>query len=133
MKKILAVLAATTALTTLVGLPAYSSFLAPVSGEGTLAHLMSASDKEQGYVTLASNDAGGDDDEREDDEGEDEDNDEDDDTDEDSDEDEDEDEDEKDDEGEKYGSVMNPTSAEANASPENGLFANGEMPKVRVN
>jgi hypothetical protein len=122
MKKTLAILAATTALTAVIGVPAYSSFLSPVSGEGNLAHLLSESGREPARLRLASS---GDDDDRryykhsrrDDDDhhrrGDDH------------------DDDDDDDHG-NYSGRANPAPAGTVAPPKNGLFGNG-APKVQVN
>ncbi|MBD8893618.1 hypothetical protein [Roseibium litorale] len=123
MKKTLALLAAATALTAVIGVSAYSSLLGPVSGGGNLAHLLSGADTEQAPVILA----GGHDDERgnkrlrrgDDDHGR-------------YGEHDDDDDDDDDDDGGNARGQSNPAPAGTVAPPKNGLFGTG-TPKVQVN
>lgn len=130
MKKTLAILAATTALTAVIALPAYSGFFGAGSGEGGFTRLLSEHEKGPAYLQLASDDDGRgeyrrsrrDDDRRgygrsrhdDDDYGHRED-------------------DDDDDDGGRYGSRANPAPAGTVAPPQNGLFGNGTGPKVQVN
>ena len=124
MKKTLAILAATTALTAVIALPAYSGFFGAASGEGGFTRLLSEHGKGPAHLRLASDDddrrdyrrSRHDDDRRgygrsrHDD-----------------------DDDDDDDDGGRYGARANPAPAGTVAPPKNGLFGNGAGPKVQVN
>ncbi len=119
MKKIVSVLVATTALTTAMGLSAWSAMRIPaVAGVHSFA-----STQDDGRTALpfifASDDDDDDEQIRHDSKGHDEDEGEDDD-----------DNDDDDEDGE--GKVRGPAPATATTPPQNGLFGNGALPKVQV-
>ena len=129
MRKTLTLIAASTALTAAIGLPAWSAMSTPVDGSPQPFAALFEEAAEVLPLILASDD---DDDDRgsdetsrrgdDDDDGEDRDNDDDDD-----------DDDDGDDDGESGGSARNPAPAGTVVPPQNGLFGNGAPPKVQVN
>lgn len=114
MKKTLALLAASTALTAAIGIPAWSAMHSPKSEDGALAALI-GDDHGPMRVWLASDDD--DDDRRKSRKHHDDD----------------EDDDDDDDDRGGRGGQMNPAPAGTVAPPSNGLFGTGTPPKVQVN
>lgn len=120
MKKILALLVASTALTAVIGVPAWSTMQVPSDGGARVAVL--AAGAQAMALVHASNDnegrpregarRGHDDDDRDDD---------------------DDDDDEDDDDGDRRGGARDPAPAGTVAPPQNGLFGNGAPPRVQVN
>lgn len=119
MKKTLALLIASTALTTVMGVPAWSAMRAP--GDTYAQASAAVLDDAQAALPLVSVSSDDDDDEHEYRNGSRYDDDDDDDCDDD------------DDDDECNGSARNPAPAGTVAPPQNGLFGNGAAPQVQVN
>lgn len=119
MKKTLATLFATTALTAAIGLPAWSAALTHQGTEITPVAAVSDDGQEAPSFILARDD---DDDKRRRRSRHDKD-----------DEDDDDDDDDEEDHDNRRGSARNPATAGSVAPPQNGLFGNGKAPKVQVN
>jgi hypothetical protein len=121
MKKTLALLAASTALTAAIGLPAWGAMRAPTGGDGQpFAAVLDAEPDALPLVFVSDED----DDEREHPRGHD---------DEDDDDVDDDDDDECDDDDDHGCDAPGPVPAGTVAPPQNGLFGNGAPPRVQVN
>ena len=129
MRKTFAILAASTALTTAIGVPAWSAMRAATGDtpqaiaalfedEAQALPLIRVSDdddhgdRESGWLNLGDDDDDHDDDDHDDD---------------------DHDDDDDDDDDDDRGGARNPAPAGTTAPPQNGLFGNGTPPKVQVN
>jgi hypothetical protein len=118
MKKTLALLVASTALTAAIGLPAWSAIRAPADGDGQPFAAVLKAEQDAVPLIFASDD---DDDEPEYRRAHDDDDDDDD------------DDDECDDDDNHGCGAPNPAPAGTVAPPQNGLFGNGAPPRVQVN
>jgi hypothetical protein len=135
MKNVLTLLVASTALTGVLGVPAFSALPVSQDAASRPGLTLAGDGAEPMPLILASDDDDNDDDDhgRRDDDDDDDEDDDDDDEDEDEDDDEDEDCDDDDDDGGCRNGARNPAPAGTVAPPQNGLFGNGAPPQVQVN